>query len=69
MRGVEVYGMPAYVVDKLLETGLYGNTREKVLERIVVSWISEKFDFLKYLGVSLEEAKIKGYIPIKTREN
>ncbi len=67
---VEFYGLPAYVIDRLLETGLYGNTREGVVERLVANAIAEMMhaDGLEHLGVTIQDARVKGYIPIKVQE-
>jgi hypothetical protein len=66
---VNLYGLPAYIIDKLLETGLYGFNREDALERIVCDWIEGRLDKLENLGIDFEEAKRKGYIPIKIKED
>lgn len=60
--------MPAYVIDKLLKTGLYGTTRAGVVEGIVSSWISERMGNLERLGITAADAEEKKYIPIKVRK-
>src|SRR3989338_2889572 len=50
---VEVYGYPAYAVDKIKESGLFGKTREEVVTNAVNSWIINSPERLAELGTSL----------------
>ena len=52
---------PAYVVERLIDTGLHGRTRESVVEEIVLSWMREHRSELEIFGITLEDAKNKGY--------
>ena len=40
---IELYGLPAYAVDRIKQTGLYGNTRESVIETVVKGYLSSRF--------------------------
>lgn len=61
---VEFCGIPAYVIDKLVETGLYGTTKEGIIEGMVSDWIVDHMDHLETLNITATGAKTEGYIPI-----
>ena len=65
---VEFYGLPAYVIDELLKTGLYGTTKEGVVERIIGNWVREQMSNLEVLGITVQGAVKKKYIPINIKE-
>ena len=65
---VSFYGMPAYVIDKLLEQGLHGTTKSGVVERIVSEWMLEHVYDLEFFGINIQDAKEQKYIPIKLRK-
>ena len=50
-----------------METGLYGTSEEEVVRNIVSGEIFRelKSGLLRKLGITLEEAKTKNYIPVK----
>ena len=64
---VRFRGFPAYVIRELVKTGLYGTSEEEVVENLVSEGIVRKLKsgLLEKLGITLEEAKDKNYIPIK----
>ena len=62
--GLELYGYPAYVVDRLV--GVTGRTREEVLEQMVQEWVSNNKKRLSEMGINAERAKELGYIWRKT---
>ena len=67
---VKFYGLPAYVVDELVGTGLYGNNRAEVVRRLASDQIVEELrsGLLKKLGITIEDAKKKNYIPVKEKK-
>ena len=65
---VEFYGLQAYVIDELLKTGLYGTTKEGVVERIIGNWVREQMSNLEVLGITVQGAVKKKYIPINIKE-
>ena len=62
------YGLPAYAIDRLLKTGLYGHTRSDVVERIISLHVRSNWEGLEALGLSTEEAEKQQYIPVKPEE-
>lgn len=53
---------PAYVIEKLVNTGLYGRSRESVVEEIVLSWMREHSFELEKFEITIEDARAKGYL-------
>lgn len=45
---------PAHVVDKLI--GIKGNTAEEVLQYIIISWVSDRYQELESYGISVGHA-------------
>jgi hypothetical protein len=68
-QSAEYFGLPAYVIDKLVETGFFGRTRESVIEHITSDWVIHNLDKLSALGINIDEAKKEGYIPIKFKKS
>ncbi len=58
---VRLSGVQAYVIDCLLESGLYGTTRESVLERLVSGYILEKNTRSGDIEKLVRQARKKGY--------
>jgi len=67
---VKFYGLPAYVIDQLKETGLYGGNRAEVVRRLASDKIVEEFrsGLLERLGMTIGDAKKKNYIPVKKKK-
>lgn len=65
---IELYGMPAYIIDELLQRGLHGVTRENVLEHIVSEALNGRLDEFARSGITYADAERKGYVPIKIKQ-
>jgi len=64
---ITLRGMPAYLVEKLAQSGFYGVGRAAVVDEIVRRWLYEstrRGDLEKFLGASEEEARKMKYIPV-----
>ncbi len=60
---IRLDGFPAYTLDKIVESGIYGSTREEVTNYIIRDWSSQRWKTLSDLGVKIEEAIKLGYVP------
>jgi len=65
---IELYGLPAYSVDKLLEQGLHGHTKERVVEGLLAQHIQDHWEELQARGLSIKGAEEQNYIPIDVVE-
>mgnify|MGYP001578059388 CR=1 FL=1 len=59
----EVHGYSAYVLDEMAH--LREQTREKTLEQMLFEWTSTNWKMLSAMGLSIQDAKRKGYLPKK----
>jgi hypothetical protein len=66
---VDLYGLPAYAVDQLLKTGLYGTTRKQVVEELARQQIRREFPNWDIHGITPRDAEERGYTPIKFKED
>ena len=62
---VRLNGLPAYFVKKLVEEGFYGNTEEEVVRVLIAHGIESRLEVFEKLGMTCEEARERGYVPIK----
>lgn len=63
---VQFYGLPAYIIDKLIETGLYGTTRAQVAEELAKLQIRKDLKFYEEaFGFNIGKARKECYWPIK----
>ena len=58
----KVEGIPAYALDELIKVGLYGTTREEVMQYIINDWLSGKWKQLSELEIKIEDARKLGYM-------
>ena len=58
---LQMYGYPAYVINNLVN--VIGNDRSQVLEQIVLEWMSGNWKRLSDMGLSIQDAEKKGYLP------
>lgn len=68
---IELEGYPAYVINKLVKTGLYGNNREEVVKNLVLSKLRgdlSKNGLLRIVDEVLESAQKKGYMPVEIKD-
>ena len=63
-------GYVAFVVAYLPYLGFFGENRSKVAGQIVNDWIFQRRSALEGIkpGLSLDDARLKGYIPVTRRE-
>lgn len=59
---VPMHDFPAYVLDELIKFGLYGSTREEVVEYIIHDWLSNRWKILSDLEITIEKARDAGYL-------
>ena len=64
-QAADYYGFPAYAIDELARTGLFGRTRESVIEHLTSEWIIKNMETLSALGIDMKWAKKAGYVPVK----
>ena len=64
-QSAEYYGFPAYAIDKLAESGLFGRTRKSVIEQITSGWMVNNLPMLEKLGITMDYARDEGYVPVK----
>lgn len=63
----EIEGFPAYALDELIKVGLYGTTREEVMQYIINDWLSGKWRQLSELEIKVDDAERLGYIKKRKR--
>ena len=65
---LNVYGLPAYALERLPEIGILGDSPESVLEFIMQTWMFKNQDRLKELGITIEAAEKAEYVPVTDRK-
>ena len=66
---VRLYGLPAYIIDELVKTGLHGSDRESVARNIISEWGRDNLERLAHFGLDMEDAMKKGFIPVEEQKD